>query len=164
MISAVYPGSFDPVTMGHYDIIRRSSLLFDKVIIGVLNNSSKKSPLFSVDERVIMLRDAVSDLENVEVKAFDGLTIDFVRAENSHIIIRGLRAMADFDSELQMAQSNYTVADDVDTLFLSTCAKYSYLSSSVVKEYAYYGADISEFVPPNVSAALYDKIQLMKRN
>ena len=135
MNKAIYPGSFDPVTLGHYDIIERSAKIFDHVIIGVLNNTSK-TPLFSLEERVKMLQDAVSGFDNVSVEAFEGLLVDFVKQKNTNVIIRGLRALTDFDLEMQMAQSNRMVAPDVDTVFLSTSVEYSYLSSSVVKEYA----------------------------
>lgn len=158
MITAIYPGSFDPVTLGHLDIITRSAAMFDKVIIGVLNNTSKK-PLFSLEERVNMLKDAVSDLDNVSVEYFNGLLVDFVKQKKSNIIIRGLRALTDFDLEMQMAQGNRIVAPDVDTVFLSTSVQYSYLSSSVVKEYARYGVDLKEFVPECVIPKLIDKIK-----
>ena len=164
MTVAVYPGSFDPLTLGHFDIIKRASFLFDRVVIGILNNSSKKSPLFSKEERVIMLKEAVSGLDNVVVESFDGLVVDFAREQGSHIIIRGLRALADFDIELQMAQSNHIVSPDVDTVFLSTSVEYSYLSSSMVKEYALYGASVKDFVPANVLPKIEEKIQLMKVN
>ena len=158
MSVAVYPGSFDPVTLGHYDIIKRSSKMFDHVIIGVLNNTSK-TPLFSLEERVNMLKDTVSDLDNVSVESFNGLLVDFVRQKNTNIIIRGLRALTDFDLEMQMAQSNRMVAPDVDTVFLSTSLEYSYLSSSVVKEYARYDVDLNEFVPKCVVSKLLDKMK-----
>ncbi|MBE5943551.1 MAG: pantetheine-phosphate adenylyltransferase [Lachnospiraceae bacterium] len=158
MITAIYPGSFDPVTLGHLDIITRSAAMFDKVIIGVLNNTSK-TPLFSLEERVNMLKDAVSDLDNVSVESFNGLLVDFVKQKKSNIIIRGLRALTDFDLEMQMAQGNRVVAPDVDTVFLSTSVQYSYLSSSVVKEYARYGVDLKEFVPECVISQLIDKIK-----
>lgn len=158
MITAVYPGSFDPVTLGHLDIIRRSATMFDHLIIGVLNNTSK-TPLFSLEERVNMLNDAVSDLDNVSVMFFDGLLVDFVKQNKSNIIIRGLRALTDFDLEMQMAQGNRVVAPDVDTVFLSTSVQYSYLSSSVVKEYARYGVDLKDFVPECVIPKLLDKIK-----
>jgi pantetheine-phosphate adenylyltransferase len=164
MITAVYPGSFDPVTLGHFDIIKRASYLFDRVVIGVLNNSSKKQALFSKEERVIMLEETVAELPNVFVRSFDGLVVDFAREQDAHIIVRGLRAMGDFDIELQMAQSNHIVAPDVDTLFLSTSVEYSYLSSSMVKEYAYYGASVKDFVPANVLPKIEEKIHLMKVN
>ena len=158
MSTAVYPGSFDPVTLGHYDIIKRSAQIFDHVIIGVLNNTSK-TPLFSLEERVKMLKDAVSGLDNVSVESFDGLLVDFVKQKNTNVIIRGLRALTDFDLEMQMAQSNRIVAPDVDTVFLSTSLQYSYLSSSTVKEYARYGVDLNDFVPECVISKLLDKMK-----
>ena len=158
MITAVYPGSFDPVTLGHLDIITRSAKMFDHVIIGVLNNTSK-TPLFSLEERVNMLNDAVSELNNLSVQCFNGLLVDFVKQNQSNIIIRGLRALTDFDLEMQMAQGNRVVAPDVDTVFLSTSVQYSYLSSSVVKEYARYGVDLKDFVPGCVIPKLIDKIK-----
>jgi len=158
MSVAVYPGSFDPVTLGHYDIIKRSAKMFDHVIIGVLNNTSK-TPLFSLEERVNMLKDTVSDLDNVSVESFNGLLVDFVRKKDTNIIIRGLRALTDFDLEMQMAQSNRMVAPDIDTVFLSTSLEYSYLSSSVVKEYARYDVDLNEFVPKCVVSKLVEKMK-----
>ena len=152
MSIAVYPGSFDPVTLGHLDIIRRSAAIFDHVIVGVLNNTSKK-PLFSLEERVNMLKDVVSEIENVSVESFDGLLVDFVRQKNTNVIIRGLRALTDFDLEMQMAQSNRMVAK-----FLSTSTQYSYLSSSVVKEYARYGVDLTEFVPACIIPKLIERM------
>ncbi|MDR1017712.1 MAG: pantetheine-phosphate adenylyltransferase [Lachnospiraceae bacterium] len=145
----IYPGSFDPVTNGHMDIIKRSIRLVDKLIVGVLNNS-EKSPLFSVDERVKMLQEATKELSNVTIMSFNGLTVDFAKDMNAHIIIRGLRAISDFEYELQIAQMNHKLYPDVDTIFLTTSIEHSYLSSSVVKEVARYGEDISGFVPPNV--------------
>ena len=158
MAVAIYPGSFDPVTLGHYDIIKRSSMIFDHVIVGVLNNTSK-TPLFSLEERVKMLRDAVKDLPNVSVEAFERLLVDFVKQKKTNVVIRGLRALTDFDLEMQMAQSNRMVAPDVDTVFLSTSNEYSYLSSSVVKEYAKYGVDLKDFVPECVINKLIDKMK-----
>ena len=158
MAVAIYPGSFDPVTLGHYDIIKRSSMIFDHVIVGVLNNTSK-TPLFSLEERVKMLKDAVVDLPNVSVESFEGLLVDFVKQKKTNVVIRGLRALTDFDLEMQMAQSNRVVAPDVDTVFLSTSNEYSYLSSSVVKEYAKYGVDLKDFVPECVISKLIDKMK-----
>ena len=158
MTVAIYPGSFDPVTLGHYDIIKRSSKIFDHVIVGVLNNTSK-TPLFSLEERVKMLKDAVVDLPNVSVESFEGLLVDFVKQKKTNVVIRGLRALTDFDLEMQMAQSNRVVAPDVDTVFLSTSNEYSYLSSSVVKEYAKYGVDLKDFVPECVITKLIDKMK-----
>lgn len=156
---AIYAGSFDPITYGHIDIIERSALIFDELIIGVLNNSAK-SPLFSVEERVKMIEDAVRSIPNCRVEAFSGLLVDFARQQHVDVIVRGLRAVTDFEYELQIAQSNRVVAEDIDTIFLTTNIEYSYLSSSTVKEYAKYGADISNFVPENVAGMLKDKFQI----
>ena len=154
---AVYPGSFDPVTMGHMDIIQRTSQIFDKVIIGVLNNRAK-SPLFSVEERVKMLEEVTSELPNVEIQSFGGLLIDFVRQNQAQIIVRGLRAITDFEYELQMAQTNRVMAPEVDTLFLTTNLRYSYLSSSIVKEIAAGKCDIAAFVHPHVAEQMRRKL------
>lgn len=156
MKTAIYPGSFDPVTLGHYDIIERSSKIFDRLIVGVLNNSAK-SPLFSVEERVKMLKDVTKGLPNVEVMAFDGLLIDFARANEAQVIVRGLRAVTDFEYELQMAQMNRVIAPEIDTLFLTTNLKYAYLSSSISKEVAMYGGDISVFLDPLVAKEVQKK-------
>lgn len=142
MRTGIYPGSFDPVTLGHFDIIERSSKIFDRLIVGVLQNSSK-SPLFSTEERVNMLRKVTEGLDNVEIMSFNGLLVDFVRANEASVVVRGLRAITDFEYELQMAQMNRVIAPEVDTMFLTTNLKYSYLSSSTVKEVARYGGDIS---------------------
>ncbi|MCI7262623.1 MAG: pantetheine-phosphate adenylyltransferase [Otoolea sp.] len=156
MKTAIYPGSFDPVTLGHYDIIERASKIFDKLIVGVLINSAK-SPLFSVEERVKMLEDVTSDLPNVEIRAFNGLLIDFVRQNDANVIVRGLRAITDFEYELQLAQMNRVIAPEIDTLFLTTNLKYAYLSSSMAKEVAMYGGDISEFLDPAVARKVREK-------
>lgn len=155
---AVYPGSFDPITLGHIDIIERSSKIFDRLIVGVLINSSKV-PLFSSDERVSMINDIVEVYPNVEVKAFDGLLVDFARMCNAKSVIRGLRAVTDFEYELQMSQTNRIIAPDIDTLFLTTNLNYAYLSSSVVKEVARYGGDISKFVTEPVRQLVLDKLK-----
>ena len=155
MKTAIYPGSFDPVTLGHYDIIERSSKIFDKLIVGVLNNSAK-SPLFSVEERVNMLKDVTSHFPNVEVQSFAGLLIDFVRSNDANVIVRGLRAITDFD-ELQLAQMNRVIAPEIDTLFLTTNLKYAYLSSSMAKEVAMYGGDISSFLSPEIAEKVREK-------
>ena len=143
---AVYPGSFDPATYGHLDVIRRAAVSFDKVIVGVLHNSSK-SPLFSVEERVKILTKATKDIPNVEVKAFEGLSVNFARENHAQVIVRGLRAVTDFEYELQMAQTNRVLEPEVDTTFLITSLEYAYLSSTVVKEVAAFGGDIHKFVP-----------------
>ncbi len=153
---AIYPGSFDPVTYGHIDVIERSSKMVDKLVVAVLNNNSKNS-LFSVDERVNMLREVTKHLPNVEIRHFGGLTIDFARECNAAIIVRGLRAITDFEYELQMAQTNRIMAPDIDTIFLTTDLRYAYLSSSTVKEVAMFGGDISEFVAPLVVEKVKDK-------
>lgn len=162
MKTAIYPGSFDPVTLGHYDIIERSSKIFDKLIVGVLNNSAK-SPLFSVDERVNMLKNVTESLPNVEVEFFDGLLIDFVRQKDADVIVRGLRAITDFEYELQLAQMNRVIAPEIDTIFLTTNLKYAYLSSSTVKEVALYGGDISAFLDPDVAYEVRKKYRLFSR-
>lgn len=156
MKKAIYPGSFDPVTLGHLDIIRRSSKLVDHLIVGVLNNSGK-SPLFSVDERVNMLKEVTSDLGNVEVLSFSGLLVDFAKKHEVQTIIRGLRAVTDFEYELAMSQTNRVAAPQIDTIFLNTSLKYAYLSSSIVKEMAMYGGDISKFVPELIIDRVYEK-------
>ena len=156
MKTAIYPGSFDPVTLGHYDIIERSSKIFDKLIVGVLNNSAK-SPLFSVVERVNMLKDVTSHFPNVEVQSFAGLLIDFVRSNDANVIVRGLRAITDFEYELQLAQMNRVIAPEIDTLFLTTNLKYAYLSSSMAKEVAMYGGDISSFLSPEIAEKVREK-------
>jgi pantetheine-phosphate adenylyltransferase len=158
MRKAVYPGSFDPVTFGHLDIIERSARMSDHLIIGVLNNNSK-SPLFSVEERVNMLKSLTRDLKNVEVTAFGGLLVDFVRANQADAVIRGLRAVTDFEYELQIAQTNRVIAPEVDTVFLTTNLKYSYLSSSIVKEIAAFGGEINAFVPEEVAKRVMKKIE-----
>ncbi len=162
MAIAVYPGSFDPVTLGHYDIIERSARIMDKVIVGVLNNSAK-SPLFSAEERVNMLIDVTKGFSNVEVCAFEGLTVDFVKKCNASVIVRGLRAVTDFEYELQLSQTNHVIAPGVDTIFLTTNLKYSYLSSSVVKEIAMYGGDISAFVHPEIAERIWAKMAGIKK-
>ena len=157
MKKAIYPGSFDPVTLGHLDIIRRSASLVDHLIVGVLNNSTK-TPLFSVDERVNMLKEVTKDIPNVEILSFSGLLVDFAREHNVQAIIRGLRAVTDFEYELQWAQANRAVRPHLDTLFLVTNVEYSYLSSSAVRELARYHGDVSLFVPPYISQMLDEKL------
>ncbi|HJC06485.1 MAG TPA: pantetheine-phosphate adenylyltransferase [Candidatus Enterocloster excrementipullorum] len=154
---AVYPGSFDPVTLGHGDIIERTAKMFDKVIIGVLNNNVK-TPLFSVKERVNMLKEVTAHLPNVEVQSFEGLLVDFLRRNDAQVIVRGLRAVTDFEYELQMAQTNRVMAPEIDTIFLTTNLKYSYLSSSIVKEIAFYDGQISQFLAPEVEERVRAKV------
>ena len=163
MKKAIYPGSFDPVTLGHIDIIQRTSKMFDKVIIGVLKNRSK-SPLFTAEERVELLKEVTADIPNVEVQSFQGLLIDFVRQNQANVIVRGLRAITDFEYELQMSQTNRKVAPEVDTIFFTTSLEYAYLSSSIVKEVAQYGVDISAFVAEPVEKAIKQKFAQRNKN
>ncbi|MBR1598580.1 MAG: pantetheine-phosphate adenylyltransferase [Lachnospiraceae bacterium] len=154
MSRAIYPGSFDPVTYGHLDVIKRSASMFDEVIVGVLSNNAK-SPLFSLEERRLMLEEAVKEYSNVSVITFDGLLIDYMKGNDISVIVRGLRAVTDFEYELQIAQSNRKVSKDtIDTVFLTTSIDYAYLSSSIVKEYARYGTDVTDFVPDFVADRL----------
>ena len=156
MKKAIYPGSFVPITFGHLDIIKRSARMFDEIIIAVLNNSSKNS-LFSSDERVSMIRDLTSRYSNVSVESFEGLTVEYARKKHANIIIRGLRAVTDFEYELQIAQVNHVENADLETVFLTTSLNYSYLSSTVVREFASYGADISKFVPESIIPLIMNK-------
>ena len=156
MKKAIYPGSFDPVTYGHIDIIERAADIFDELIVAVLNNKAK-SPLFSVDERVNILKEVLRDLTNVKVLSYEGLLVDFAMANDAGVIVRGLRAVTDFEYELQLAQTNNVLNSGVDTIFLTTSLKYAYLSSSTVKEVASYGGDIDKFVPPLVRKLTYEK-------
>ena len=156
MKRAIYPGSFDPVTYGHIDIIERASDIFDELIVAVLGNSAKR-PLFSVDERVNILKEVLADIPNVKVQSYEGLLVDFAMESNAGVIVRGLRAVTDFEYELQLAQTNKVLNGGVDTLFLTTSLDYAYLSSSTVKEVASYGGDIDKFVPPLVKKLTYEK-------
>ena len=151
---AVFPGSFDPMTNAHLDVARRAATLFDRLVIGVLNNP-RKSPLFSVDERIAQIADAVSEFgQNVEVVGFDGLTVDFARRNQAGFIVRGLRAVSDFEAELQMAHTNRKLQPGVDTVFLMSALDYGYLSSSLAKEVAQFGGEIAGMVPEPVAIAL----------
>ena len=156
MKRAVYPGSFDPVTYGHLDVIRRASEIFDVLIVSVLNNK-EKTPLFSVEERVKILKEATKDLPNVQVDSFSGLLINYAEKNNLHVAVRGLRAITDFEYELQIAQTNHVEYNEIETIFLTTSLQYSYLSSTIVKEFAAYGGDISQFVAPQFVDRIYDK-------
>ena len=158
MPTAMYPGSFDPVTRGHLDIIKRSSKMFDRLIVAVLNNSAK-TPLFTVEERVQMLKECCADFPNVEVMGFDGLTVNFAKKNHATVMVRGLRAVTDFEDEIQLAHTNYALMPGIETVFLATSIKWSYLSSTIVREAAHYRHDVSKFVTPNVEAALKKKIE-----
>ena len=153
---AVYPGSFDPVTYGHIDIMTRAAQAVDELIVGVLENRAKIA-LFSVEERVKMIEIAMKDLPNVRVESFHGLSVDVAKGQGAGFIVRGLRAITDFDYEVQMAQTNRIMAPGVDTIFLTTNLEYAYLSSTTVKEVASYGGDITKFVPEYVAKAVIEK-------
>ncbi len=145
----VYPGSFDPMTLGHLDIAERGAALVDRLIIGVLENSSKH-PLFSVEERLFMLREGTKHLSNVEIRPFSGLLVDFLKEQKATLVIRGLRAVSDFEYELQLAQANRNLYPEMETLFLSTNAQYSFISSTVVKDILLHGGNVEHFVPRSV--------------
>ena len=159
---AIYPGSFDPVTFGHLDIIRRAASLVDELIVGVLNNNAK-SPLFSVEERVKMLVEVTKDINNVKIVPFEGLLVDFANRMGADMVVRGLRAITDFEYELQMAQTNHKLSPSVETIFLTTSLEYSYLSSTIVKEVAVFGGDISQFVPEIVIDRIQEKMDKKRR-
>lgn len=162
MKAAIYPGSFDPVTYGHIDVIRRAAEMFDELIVSVLDNKAK-TPLFSVDERVKMLQDVTKDIPNVRVDSFQGLLIDYAKKMNVHIAIRGLRAITDFEYELQIAQTNRKLSGgSLDTIFLTTSLEYAYLSSSSVKEIASFQGDIHQCVPPLIEKRVHEKFKTIK--
>lgn len=157
MSIAVCPGSFDPVTYGHLDIITRGAKVFDKVIVAVLINRNKSNPVFTVEERLELLREVTKDIPNVEVDSFNGLLIDYMHTKGAKAIIKGLRAVSDFEYEMQMASINRKLDPRIETFFMMTNNQYSFLSSSIVKEVAKYGASVSDLVPPVVEKALRDK-------
>jgi pantetheine-phosphate adenylyltransferase len=150
---ALYPGSFDPLTLGHLDLIERAARLFDGVVVAVLQNPSKH-PAFSLEQRLEQIRSATAHLSGVEVGSFDGLTVDFAGRSGAQVILRGLRALSDFEFELQIAHTNHSLAPQVETLFLATAVHHSFLSSSVVKEVARFGGDVRHMVPPGVAEDL----------
>ncbi len=156
MSVGIYPGSFDPVTNGHIDIIRRSAKLVDTLIVAILQNT-KKNSLFSEEERINLLRDSCGDIENLQIECFSGLLVDFAKEKQADLIIRGLRALTDFEYEFQMAQMNKHLYPDVETIFLVTDVKYSFLSSSAIKEVAKFGGCVSDFVPENVATLTLEK-------
>lgn len=156
MSIAVYPGSFDPVTAGHLDIIERSAKVFDKLVIAVLINR-EKTPLFTTEEKVDMIKKVTQHLDNVEVTSFSGLLVDFAREQHANVSVRGLRAVTDFEYELQIAQINSKLNKELDTMFFTTSIEYAYVSSTIVKEIASYGGDVSDMVPPYVEECLKKK-------
>jgi pantetheine-phosphate adenylyltransferase len=166
MSVAVYPGSFDPVTNGHLDVIRRATAAFDRVIVGVLANP-RKTPLLPADERVSAIREALAGADvpegRVEVESFDGLTVEFCRARDAGFIVRGLRAISDFEIEMQLAHNNRRLAPDIDTVFFMTALEHGYVSSSLVKEIAQFGGDVGEMVPPAAERRLRGALKAQAR-
>ena len=155
---AIYPGSFDPITLGHLDIIERSSKLFATVIVAVLSNPSK-TPLFSIEQRVVQITECTQHLVNVEIDSFSGLTVEYARLRQAGVLLRGLRVLSDFEKELQMAHTNKTLWSEIETVFLATTKEYSFLSSSVVKEIARFGGPVSHLATDNVAKDLYNRYQ-----
>ena len=155
---AIYPGSFDPVTNGHLDIIERSAKIFDKVIVAILVNSSKV-PTFSTEEKIDMIKKVTAHIPNVEVEFFDGLLVNFVKSKGAQVVVKGLRAISDFEYEFQMALLNKNIEPEIETLFMMTNNKYSYLSSSIVKELGKLGADLTDLVPEEIITDIIDKLK-----
>lgn len=156
---AIVPGSFDPVTNGHLDIIKRTSSLFDVVYVSILSNSSKK-PLFSVEERINLIKRVTKSLGNVKVESFTGLLVDYAREKNAKFIVKGLRAVSDFEYEFQMSLTNKQLAPEIETFFITTNSKYAYLSSSIVKEVAKYSGDLTEMVPLEIISDIKEKLEV----
>jgi pantetheine-phosphate adenylyltransferase len=151
---AIYPGSFDPITLGHLDLIQRSSILFEKVIVAVLKNPNKK-PLFTIEKRVSQIKQCTQSLENIEVDSFTGLTVEYAKQKNAGVLLRGLRVMSDFEQELQMAHINKTLENSIETVFLATNTELSFISSSVVKEIVKFNGVIDHLVPPQIAEDIY---------
>lgn len=157
MIKAIYPGSFDPVTNGHLDIIKRAAKLVDKLVVSVLENPHKSGSLFTIDERINHLKRVTKDIENVEISSFNGLLVDYAKQINAQAVIRGLRAVTDFESEFQMALTNRSLMPELETLFIPTSVEYLYLSSSTLKEVAMFGGNICSMVPCEIKQDVLDK-------
>jgi pantetheine-phosphate adenylyltransferase len=155
----MYPGTFDPITLGHEDLVRRAVILFDRVVVAIADNPGSKEPMFTTEERVAMASAALADIENVEVTGYKGLTVDYARDNDLRVIIRGLRAVSDFEYEFQLANMNRHLTDDVETAFLTPTEKYTFISSSLVREVAELGGDVSEFVSPEVKRALEERCE-----
>jgi pantetheine-phosphate adenylyltransferase len=156
-VSAMYPGTFDPITLGHEDLVRRAARLHDRVVVAVAANTGSKAPMFTFGERVELAKGALSDLDNIEVKGYEGLTVDFARQNGLAVIVRGLRAVSDFEYEFQLANMNRHLTDEVETVFLTPQDKYSFISSTLVREVASLGGDVTEFVSPKVKQALMER-------
>ncbi|MEM7540109.1 MAG: pantetheine-phosphate adenylyltransferase [Pseudomonadota bacterium] len=159
--TAIYPGTFDPITRGHQDIVNRAAPMFDQLIVAVAGSTAKNTA-FSTDERMALARDVLSDIANVSVARFDGLMADFARERNAQVVLRGLRAVSDFEYEFQLAGMNRKLIPEADTIFLPTSEQFTYISSSLIREIAKLGGDISEFVHPRVKAALSERLGTAK--
>ncbi|MDX2410995.1 MAG: pantetheine-phosphate adenylyltransferase [Woeseiaceae bacterium] len=157
-VSAMYPGTFDPITLGHEDLIRRAAQLFDKVVVAVADDTSGKAPMFNTEERVALARTVLADIEGVEVTGYSGLTVDFALKQGLRVMIRGLRAVSDFEYEFQFANMNRHLTDEVETAFLTPTEKHTFISSSLVREVASLGGNVSEFVSPKVQQALMERV------
>jgi len=157
MIKAVYPGTFDPITLGHQDLVRRASALFDKVVVGIAVSEAKR-PFFQLDERIRLAREVLKPYRNVSVEGFRGLLMDFVRRQDAHVILRGLRAVSDFEYEFQMAGMNRNLYPDVETVFLTPAEQYQFISATIVREIATLGGDVSKFVQPIVARSLAQRV------
>ncbi len=157
MIKVVYPGTFDPITRGHEDVVRRAAGLFDEVVVAVA--ASRSATLFTLDERVALAREVFAGLDNVKVEGFDNLLMSYVRSKNARVVLRGLRAVSDFEYEFQMAGMNRTLHPDVETMFLTPAEQYTFISASIVREIARFGGDVSKFVSPLVAEKLKEKYQ-----
>jgi pantetheine-phosphate adenylyltransferase len=157
MIKAVYPGTFDPITLGHQDLVRRASALFDKVVVGIAVSEAKR-PFFQLEERIRLAREVLKPYRNVSVEGFRGLLMDFVRRQDAHVILRGLRAVSDFEYEFQMAGMNRNLYPDVETVFLTPAEQYQFISASIVREIATLGGDVSKFVQPIVARSLAQRV------
>ncbi|MGB5258770.1 MAG: pantetheine-phosphate adenylyltransferase [Woeseiaceae bacterium] len=156
-VPALYPGTFDPITLGHEDLVRRAARLYDRVVVAIAANTGSKAPMFTFGERVELASAAFAEMENVEVAGYEGLTVDFARENNLAVIIRGLRAVSDFEYEFQLANMNRHLTEEVETVFLTPTEKYTFISSSLVREVAALGGDVSEFVSPKVQSALMSR-------
>jgi len=156
-VSAMYPGTFDPITLGHEDLVRRAAGLYTRVVVAVAANTGAKAPMFSFTERVQLAQDALNDLDNIEVMGYEGLTVDFARENGLAVIVRGLRAVSDFEYEFQLANMNRHLTNEVETVFLTPSDKYTFISSTLVREVAALGGDVTEFVSPKVRKALMER-------
>jgi pantetheine-phosphate adenylyltransferase len=156
-VSAMYPGTFDPITLGHEDLVRRAARLYDRVVVAIAANTGSKAPMFTFGERVELVEGVLGDLDNIEVKGYEGLTVDFARENGLAVIVRGLRAVSDFEYEFQLANMNRHLTGEVETVFLTPTDKYSFISSTLVREVATLGGDVTKFVSPKVKQALLER-------